>query len=137
LHAFYTDALGVLAMASANRFLAAARGAVGAALMAALTAGTAAQADHPAGADRTRWAAEVAQLALCLPPREIWQGQCVNKCPAGQFHAAPDGRCQLPVLVVPSSRPCLPPNEVWLGRCVARCPLGQVHTVPNGKCQAP
>ena len=29
----------------------------------------------------------------CLPPRELWNGVCVDKCPPGQVHKQPNGAC--------------------------------------------
>ncbi len=71
----------------------------------------------------------------CQPPpkgcpqgQEIWNGQCVPKCPFGMIHKGPNGVCK-PVVM------CVKPNEVWNGQCVPPCPPGQVHTPPNGVCK--
>ena len=35
-----------------------------------------------------------AAVVLCAPPKEMWNGQCVDKCAAGQVHTPPNGQCK-------------------------------------------
>ena len=66
-------------------------------------------------------------LIPCLPPKEVWEFQCVNRCPSNQHHHSPDGKCV--------STPCPPNTDQTNGRCVPKCLPGQVHTPPDGICK--
>ncbi len=70
----------------------------------------------------------------CPPGNEMWNGQCVPKCPPGQVHTPPNGTCKVKIIIPPVTL-CLPPKEVWNGQCLNKCPPGQVHTPPNGVCK--
>ncbi len=70
----------------------------------------------------------------CPPGKEKWKGQCVPKCPPGQFHTPPNGVCK-PKIIIPPGKFCPPGQEIWNGQCLPKCPPNQVHTPPNGACK--
>ena len=63
----------------------------------------------------------------CLPPRELWNGVCVDKCPPGQVHKQPNGACDHSL----SFRERSGLSAVW--RCIL--PRGAVRAFPS--CPAP
>ncbi len=67
----------------------------------------------------------------CPPSQDMFNGQCVPKCPPGQIHKMPNGVCGPPIIL------CLPPNELFNGKCVPKCPPLQVHKMPDGACGPP
>ena len=69
------------------------------------------------------------RLRGCLPPKVIWEFQCVDPCPSNMHHTSPNGAC--------TTRPCGPFFEIWKGQCARKCPIGQVHLKPDGRCFGP
>ena len=89
----------------------------------------------------------IIQPAACPVGQEMYNGNCVAKCAAGQVHTPPNGVCKKPVLNgggVIQGKPkiilpvgCPAGQEMYNGACVAKCAAGQVHTPPNGVCKKP
>ncbi len=69
----------------------------------------------------------------CGPFQDLWNGQCLPKCPPGKVHMPPNGVCG-PGVIQPPPPFCLPGKELWNGQCVDKCPVGQFHKPPNGEC---
>jgi hypothetical protein len=73
--------------------------------------------------------------ACAAQDKDFFNGQCVDKCPAGQQHNPPNGACgPIPA----SAQTCAARNQdFFAGMCVPKCPANQVHQPPDGRCAAP
>ena len=69
----------------------------------------------------------------CLPPKEMWNGQCVAKCPPGFKSHAAERRLQADDH--PAAGTCLPPKEMWNGSASTAARPASSHTPPNGACK--
>jgi hypothetical protein len=78
--------------------------------------------------------------------KDLFDGKCVDKCPANQVHQPPDGKCG-PAnpgaqgagtpRVVPTAATCAalkPPQDLFMGMCVDRCKGNEIHAAPDGMC---
>ena len=87
--------------------------------------------------------------ALCAAQnKDLFNGNCVNKCPANLEHKQPNGACG-PIIgpiarsdppaqqiqVVPTQATCAAQNkDLYAGKCVDKCGANQEHKAPNGAC---
>jgi hypothetical protein len=91
---------------------------------------------------------QVSPAALCaIQNKDVYKGNCVDKCPAGQVHKDPDGACgplvvaPLPVgpqpqQLSPEALCALQNKDFFNNQCLNKCPAGQEHKLPNGACGA-
>ncbi|MCR4283586.1 MAG: EB domain-containing protein, partial [Bauldia sp.] len=74
---------------------------------------------------------------FCQPPNEMWNGLCVPKCPQGQIHTPPNGKCKQLLQIDPNLIQilCLAPKEMVNGECVPPCPPNTGRQ-PDGSCKS-
>jgi hypothetical protein len=68
---------------------------------------------------------------LCLAPKQLVNGQCLDPCPPGQFRQK-NGSCK-PLVINPGVL-CLAPKQLVNGQCLDPCPPGQFRQ-KNGSCK--
>ncbi|HVZ14463.1 MAG TPA: hypothetical protein VG894_08395 [Bauldia sp.] len=68
-------------------------------------------------------------VPICNPrTQDLYNNQCVPKCPDNWTHVGQSGRCVPP--------PCdQRTNDIYKGQCVPKCPPGWDHTGDDGRCK--